>query len=356
MIGQRRYFSLPVVIFTCLAVFFYHDSAQAETCQKAVLLYNQAVNVVDLRQKELLYSRALALGCDDQELTAKIHNNLADTYERQGELDTAIAEYQKAIECHPFLPTPYFSLAEIYSKLNRPKKATHYHEKGFLLNRYMPPETIVASLSPSRAVRLQPQVTLYFGFDRSDLNEAAKRQLRSLEQALKNRELLIYRFRIDGHTCNLGSTAYNQTLSEFRAETVRKWLVRHGILKDRLITQGFGEGRPVADNNGEEGRMRNRRVNIVTIGVAMLSVPINARSPGQKEALHVLRAGERLLMLERYEEAVEQFIRAKNAFENERFRAGVKAALKDLTLAYRFLEDWEKAEHYRRQLEAEGTP
>jgi len=56
-------------------------------------------------------------------------------------------------------------------------------------------------------------------------------------------------------------------------------------------------------------------------------------------------------MQERYEGAAENFIRAKSAFEKERFKPGIKAALKDLILVYRFLEEWKKAEQYRRQLE-----
>ena len=57
-----------------------------------------------------------------------------------------------------------------------------------------------------------------------------------------------------------------------------------------------------------------------------------------------------MLMQERYEGAAENFIRAKSAFEKEQFKPGIKAALNDLILVYRFLEDWEKAEHFRRQL------
>jgi hypothetical protein len=191
---------------------------------------------------------------------------------------------------------------------------------------------------------------LYFGFNRSDLGDAAQRQLAALEKALKDRELLIYQFRIEGHTCSLGSAAYNQDLSIHRAEVVKNWLVRHGILPDRLAPVGYGEDRPVAANTSEEGRRRNRRVNIRTTGVAMLAKPLSANSPEQRQALLILREGERLLMQEHYEKAVEKFVEAKSAFEIQNFKPGIQAALKDLTLAYRFLEDWDLAEHYRRQL------
>ncbi len=353
MIGRGNCLLFFLLTLLCINSHIY-GLAHADDCREAVQIYNRAVGEIALREKERLYTLALGLDCSDPEILAKILNNRADTYERQGQLEKAISGYKKAIETNPALPTPYLSLAQIYTKMNRPEEASYYSEQGFFLSNYLPSEEIVRSLSPSRAVKLLPQVTLYFGFNRSDLSEAAQLQLAALEKALKNRELLIYRFRIEGHTCSLGSSAYNQSLSNHRADVVKNWLVSRGILPDRLVTIGFGEDRPVAENTTEEGRRRNRRVNIRTIGVAMISAPVNAKSPGQKEALSILRTGERLLMLERYEEAVEKFTEAKNAFEKENFKPGIQAALKDLTLAYRFLEDWEKAEHYRRQLAQES--
>jgi len=324
--------------------------AEAENCPRAITLYNQAVDTEDLAQKESLYRQALGIGCDQPEITAKIYNNLADTYERQGRLEAAIAHYKKAIEMDPFLPTPHLSLAQIYTKLKKPAEAQRYFAEGFLLENYQDSEKIVASLSPTRSVSLVPRLSMYFAFNETALTQAAIRQLEALDQALKNRELLLYRFQIEGHADSIGSQDYNQLLSEKRADMVKDWLTAHGILEDRLVAIGFGEDRPVADNSSEEGRMRNRRVDIRTIGVAMVSAAIDARSPEQKEALHILREGEHLLMQERYEDAAENFIRAKSAFERERFEPGIKAALNDLILVYRFLEDWQKAEQYRRQL------
>jgi hypothetical protein len=91
---------------------------------------------------------------------------------------------------------------------------------------------------------------------------------------------------------SLGSTEYKQASSERGAEALKRCLVGHGILKDRLLT----------------------------------------------------------LMRERYDEAVMNFIQAKKSFEAQGFKSGIQAALKDLTLAYRFPEDSEKAEQCRVQL------
>ena len=65
---------------------------------------------------------------------------------------------------------------------------------------------------------------------------------------------------IQGHTDSHGSDAYNQTLSENRANTVKQHLVNNGIAASRLATRGYGESQPVASNATSEGRAQNRRV------------------------------------------------------------------------------------------------
>jgi len=65
---------------------------------------------------------------------------------------------------------------------------------------------------------------------------------------------------IQGHTCNLGTAAYNLKLSDKRANTVRDYLVGKGIAADRLTAKGYGLTTPVAPNDKEENRAKNRRV------------------------------------------------------------------------------------------------
>lgn len=69
-------------------------------------------------------------------------------------------------------------------------------------------------------------------------------------------------FEVVGHTDNVGSDAYNQKLSEQRAEAVKGWLVSNGIDGARLSAKGEGESNPVADNGTAEGRAQNRRVEL----------------------------------------------------------------------------------------------
>jgi OmpA-OmpF porin, OOP family len=71
------------------------------------------------------------------------------------------------------------------------------------------------------------------------------------------------KLRIEGHTDNTGSREVNQPLSQKRAAAVAAWLVAHGIDADRLTSQGFADTKPVADNATDEGRTKNRRVELV---------------------------------------------------------------------------------------------
>jgi len=68
---------------------------------------------------------------------------------------------------------------------------------------------------------------------------------------------------VKGHTDNVGSKAYNMRLSKVRANTVKLYLVKQfGIKRYRIAAFGYGFSKPVADNNTEEGRQKNRRVEI----------------------------------------------------------------------------------------------
>jgi outer membrane protein OmpA-like peptidoglycan-associated protein len=70
---------------------------------------------------------------------------------------------------------------------------------------------------------------------------------------------------VEGHTDNVGSAASNQALSEKRAQAVVAWLSSHGIAASRLAAKGWGASKPVEDNNTEDNRAKNRRVELVKI-------------------------------------------------------------------------------------------
>ena len=73
------------------------------------------------------------------------------------------------------------------------------------------------------------------------------------------------KFSVEGHTDNTGKEASNQTLSEQRSQAIVDKLVELGIAKDRLTAVGKGQNSPIADNNTDEGRAKNRRVEFVKI-------------------------------------------------------------------------------------------
>ena len=84
-------------------------------------------------------------------------------------------------------------------------------------------------------------------------------------------ELLASQTQVDsisavGHTDSIGSDAYNQKLSQRRAEAVKTYLVSKGVPAERIRTDGKGEKQPVADNRTRDGRALNRRVEIEITG------------------------------------------------------------------------------------------
>lgn len=84
-----------------------------------------------------------------------------------------------------------------------------------------------------------------------------------------------------GHTDSTGSGTYNQTLSENRASTVGNYLTTHGVAASRIRTQGFGETMPVASNDNEDGRAKNRRVEIKIVPITQEEVQAARSGSGQ---------------------------------------------------------------------------
>jgi outer membrane protein OmpA-like peptidoglycan-associated protein len=106
-------------------------------------------------------------------------------------------------------------------------------------------------------------VALYgvlFDFNKSTLQPASDGPLQQVAALMSATPSL--NLEIQGHTDNVGADAYNQTLSESRAQSVMAWLAQHGVASTRMTAKGYGKTMPVADNNSDEGRMKNRRVEI----------------------------------------------------------------------------------------------
>ncbi|MEW6132696.1 MAG: OmpA family protein [Pseudomonadota bacterium] len=100
-----------------------------------------------------------------------------------------------------------------------------------------------------------------FDYDKATLRADAVARLDQAAEAL--RQWGNTKVEVAGHTDSMGSDEYNMRLSEQRANAVRDYLVGKGIEADRLTAKGYGESQPLADNGTEEGRARNRRVELV---------------------------------------------------------------------------------------------
>jgi outer membrane protein OmpA-like peptidoglycan-associated protein len=105
-----------------------------------------------------------------------------------------------------------------------------------------------------------------FEVNSAQLQPQAAAQLEQLGAALKSASLGRSRFQIGGHTDSSGDPDYNRRLSERRADTVRKYLISHGVDAARLEATGFGKDRPLTPEDPTNAV--NRRVEIRNLGAA----------------------------------------------------------------------------------------
>jgi len=103
-----------------------------------------------------------------------------------------------------------------------------------------------------------------FDTGRAELNPGASRKLDQLAQFLNEHK--DRRVQIDGFTDSVGTDAYNENLSQRRADAVKAALLSRGVDASRIGTEGYGKAYPVANNNDSAGRQLNRRVEVVIGG------------------------------------------------------------------------------------------
>ncbi|MDQ2696246.1 MAG: OmpA family protein [Pseudomonadota bacterium] len=148
-------------------------------------------------------------------------------------------------------------------------RTARFDEGGFV-----PPEcggaraaTRAPAEAPAAPTRLTLSADTHFDFDSAQLKPAGKAELDRLAQGLRD-AAAVSNISVVGHTDSIGTDAYNQSLSERRAASVREYLVSVGVPSGVIQTQGMGESQPVAPNttpdgrDNPEGRAQNRRVEI----------------------------------------------------------------------------------------------
>ncbi len=106
--------------------------------------------------------------------------------------------------------------------------------------------------------------TALFDFDSANLRAEGRSALRELARELTADDATYSSVLVEGHTCTIGPAAYNQGLSERRAQSVTDYLVGQGIRENDIRTVGYGEDRPTADNSTQAGREANRRVEVTS--------------------------------------------------------------------------------------------
>ncbi|MBC7758620.1 MAG: OmpA family protein [Phormidesmis sp. FL-bin-119] len=100
---------------------------------------------------------------------------------------------------------------------------------------------------------------LEYDFDKPSVRDSYYKKLDQLADAVKNDG---YAVSLKGHADAIGAYKYNWVLSDKRAENVKEYLVSKGVKSDRIITTPFGSTVPIASNETEAGRQKNRRVEI----------------------------------------------------------------------------------------------
>src|SRR5437016_5548013 len=111
-------------------------------------------------------------------------------------------------------------------------------------------------------IRVSLPADVLFDFDKSDIRVDAAKALTFLAAIIRANPR--GRTRLEGHTDAVGNAQYNQSLSERRAESVKAWLVKNASLDAaKLITKGWGKTKPIAPNDTEANRQKNRRLEAI---------------------------------------------------------------------------------------------
>ena len=158
-----------------------------------------------------------------------------------------------AQELCPYEAPPVDALEQIKAELVLPPRPTLAP----------PPAPAAPAPAPKAVQQVRLAADVLFDFDKTEIKPEGQKKLDELLASLKSTpfELII----VTGHTDAVGTDAYNDRLSLARADSVRGYLVAKGLEAARIQATGKGESQPVADNDTDEGRSRNRRVELEVV-------------------------------------------------------------------------------------------
>jgi outer membrane protein OmpA-like peptidoglycan-associated protein len=227
---------------------------------------------VALQEAELTLGRAERIWKDDY--NAEEVQHLAQLTEQRLEIARAVAQQRMAQADIRQLGRE----RELLLQEARAREAQLAQQKAERAQQEAAQAQQAARMAAARATQLEQELAAFkaretarglvltlgdvlFEFNQADLKAGSMQKLYPLVTFLQ--ENPTRNVVIEGHTDNIGSDAYNQDLSERRAEAVRNFLIQNGIRAERTTAQGWGKSYPVTSNDTEAGRQQNRRVEII---------------------------------------------------------------------------------------------
>ena len=190
----------------------------------------------------ILFAACLALataGCGQKDAPAERPRSAADV-EAENDAVEPVEEAQKIDSAEP--------------QPDEPKEPSVQREQA-------PIEAIEARITDKKIV-ISGKVM--FEYNRAVIKSASHGLLNGVAKALKKHPEII-KIRIEGHTDSDGNAKYNRQLSKKRAKSVMEYLVKAGINENRMSASGYGEEMPIASNDSDEGKEKNRRVEFTII-------------------------------------------------------------------------------------------
>lgn len=206
---------------------------------------------------------------EQEEVTATFSEKIgAEKFRMQNALNriaTNHEEYELLLESETSnLQTDFDKLAELSANMNRAQadlnESVRRAQKSWLEGNsgYLEVRKDIQLTEASEGARLVLR-NIYFDTGSADLRSDSQQELDRLFDIMNRSRLVV---EIGGHTDNTGSAQLNMNLSQARAESVVQYIVDKGIHTDRISAKGYGQTEPIAENETEEGRQENRRVEV----------------------------------------------------------------------------------------------
>ena len=234
---------------------FYSSVRKDGTGGKDIFVINFSTNIEDKSDKELTLVQGKIT--DDQDNPVQADIEIYDV-----DADKSIGNYHSNKETGEYLIS--LPAGKNYAMFVNKDDYLFYTE-NFNTTKHYDFEKITKNikLEPLKVDAKTILKNIYFDYARALLKPESYPTLNRVVKFLNNNPNV--NIEISGHTDNVSSLATNQPLSENRAKAVMNYLVKNGIDKSRIIAKGYADKFPVEDNNTDEGRAKNRRVELKII-------------------------------------------------------------------------------------------